>query len=136
MSAPRSSIAAHATPPTRSRWWLGVLSAPLGWLFVEGVGYVVSARECSRRVDIDTTHIRVTQLVICGIGLIAAVNGLRVSLSQHRALRATTGGADTPMQGRRRFMAASGVILSTLFIGGIVLFAINALFVDVCERAR
>jgi len=103
-------------------------------MFVEGLGYVVSARECARPIDIDTTHIRVTQLVICAVGLIAAVNGLRVALAYHGALRAATA-TNTAMQGRRRFLATSGVIVSALFIGGIVLLAINALFTDVCERA-
>jgi len=130
----RSPNAAASTPPSRNRWWLGVLSAPVAWMFVEGVGYVVSARECSRHIGVDTAHIRVTQLVICAIGLIAAVNGLRIALAHHRALRAETA-ADSALQGRQRFMAASGVILGALFIGGIVLFAVNALFLDVCERA-
>jgi hypothetical protein len=134
MSVARSPIAAASTPPSRSRWWLGVLSAPLAWMFVEGLGYVVSARECSRPIDVDATRIRVTQLVICAIGLIVAVNGLRLALAYHHALRAAAA-TDTAMQGRRRFMATSGVILSALFIGGIVLFAINALFTDVCQRA-
>lgn len=134
VSVSRSPIAAASTPPSRSRWWLGVLSAPVAWMFVEGLGYVVSARECARSVDIDTTRIRVTQLVICAIGLIAAVNGLRVALAYHRAIRATPA-TDTAMQGRRRFIASASVILSVLFIGGIVLLAINAVFTDVCERA-
>lgn len=123
-----------ATPPSRKHWWLGVVSAPAAWMFVEGVGYVVSARECASGLETDTIQIRVTQLVICAVGLIVAINGLRVALSQHRALAAATPSA-AAIQSRMRFMATSGVIVSTLFIGGITLFALSALFLDVCERA-
>lgn len=127
------SVTASA-PLSRTRWWLGVLSAPVAWSFVEGVGYVVSARQCAPGVGIATTQIRLTQLVICAVGLFVAINGLRVSLSHHRALAAATP-STAPIRGRLRFMATSGVILSALFIAGIVLFALSAVFLDVCERA-
>ena len=132
---PKSANVRTTSRPDGTHWWLGVLSAPAAWMFVEGVGYVVSPRECSagRVLETDTLRIRVTQLVICAVGLVVAINGLRVALSQQRALAAaapTTAAID----GRKRFMAISGIHLSVLFIGGIVLFALSALFLDVCER--
>lgn len=126
------NIAAPA-PISRKHWWLGVLSAPAAWTFVEGVGYVVSARQCSPGAQQNTLQIRVIQLVICAVGLIVAINGFRIAWSQHRALAATSP-SGSAIDGRARFMAASGVLLSILFIGGIVLFALSALFLDVCKR--
>jgi hypothetical protein len=130
-----SPSAAPSASFNRKHWWLGVLSAPAAWLFVEGLGYVVSARQCAGPVAPGVARIRITQLVICAIGLIVAINGLRIALSYHRALAAAPVSDDAPIQGRWRFMAASGVMLSVLFIGGIVLIAISASSLNVCDRS-
>jgi hypothetical protein len=122
------------SPPRQKYWWLGVLSAPAAWTFVEGLGYVVSARQCPAGLATNTLQVRVTQLVICAVGLIVSLNGLRIALAEHRALAASAP-SGAAIDGRRRFMATSGVLVSVLFIGGIVLFALSALFLDVCERA-
>lgn len=132
---PTSPSAAASASFNRKHWWLGVLSAPAAWVFVEGLGYAVSARQCARPVGPSAVPIRIAQIVICAIGLIVALNGLRVALSYHRALATMTMTNNAPIHGRWRFMAASGVILSVLFIGGIVLFAISALSLNVCDRS-
>lgn len=129
------SVPASA-PPNPKRWWFGVLLSPVAWTLVAGVGYVVTARECSPLVGAGTRQVRITQLVICAVGLVMAVGGLWIALRHRRALGVATSTSDAPSLGRARFMAASGILLSVLFIGGIVLMALSALFLDVCERAR
>jgi hypothetical protein len=44
-------------------------------------------------------------------------------------------GAPT-VRGRARFMALAGVVMSSLFVLGIVLFALPPLFVNWCNQAR
>ena len=124
-------------PIDRTRLWLGVLLAPGAWLLVEGVGYVVSARLCAIGVA-DTTHPAApsyVQLVICATGFVAALVGLRISVRNLR-VNAAADGDETPARGRARFMAMSGVILSVLFTGSIVFYALPAFVLDACHRAR
>lgn len=126
-------------PIDHTRLWLGVLLAPGAWLVVEGLGYVVAARLCALDVlGADTTHPAApsyVQLVICAVGFIAALCGLWISARNLRANPAP--GADgTPAQGRARFMAMAGVIVSVLFAGSIVLYALPAFVLDACHRAR
>jgi hypothetical protein len=41
-----------------------------------------------------------------------------------------------PVRGRSRFMALAGVVMSSLFVLGIVFFALPPLFVNWCNQAR
>ncbi len=120
----------------RKRGWFGLLLAPAAWTLVEGLGYVLSARECAPSASAHATRIRVTQLLVCAIGLVAAIVGLRIALAHQRALGALDATGESPTRERSRFVAASGVLVSALFIGGILLFALSAIVTNVCERAH
>lgn len=128
-----------AKPVDRTRLWLGVLLAPGAWLVVEGLGYVVAARLCALdALGADTTHPAApsyVQLLICAVGFVAALVGLWIAA---RNLRANAAVADdeTPARGRARFMAMAGVIVSVLFAGSILFYALPAFVLDACHRAR
>lgn len=128
-----------ANPVDRTRLWLGVLLAPGAWLLVEGVGYVVAARLCALDVlGADSTHSAApnyVQLLICAAGFVASLVGLWIST---RNLRVTSADEadEPPARGRARFMAMTGVLLSVLFAGSIVLYALPAFVLDACHRAR
>lgn len=126
-------------PVDRTRLWLGVLLAPGAWLVVEGVGYVVAARLCALDVlGSDSSHPAApsyVQIIICAIGFAASLVGLWISVRNLRGSAFADDGV-TPARGRARFMAMVGVLISVLFAGSIVLYALPAFVLDACHRAR
>jgi hypothetical protein len=117
------------------RLWIGVLAAPLAWVAAEGVGYVTSARLCEAPVGIlqSANPARVVNVIICGICLLVALAGLVVAIDNYRRMR--TGAANVPF-GRAEFLSAGGVFTSVVFASAIILFAIPALVVNVCNHVR
>ena len=70
--------------------------------------------------------------IIAIVGLIIAIGNLRSV--RDLAARETTG--SPPVWGRSHFMALAGVVMSSLFVLGIVFFAQPPLFVNWCNHAR
>jgi hypothetical protein len=127
-------------PVTSGRLWAGVLLAPTAWMLFEFVGYYVDARGCEFGVEgiplAGTAHPAVAHVIMAVVALVAAVVGLFVSIGNWRAVASNGERAHWAEWGRARFMAYGGIILSVLFIGGIVLFAISPFFIKVCSQAR
>ena len=117
---------------TEARLWTGVLAAPAAWLFAEGVGYVVAARMCEPSIGIassaEATHARTINTIVCLVCLIVALVGLFAAIGNVRSRDATNG--------RATFLSLGGAFTSALFTLGIVLFALPALVVNVCNQAR
>jgi hypothetical protein len=113
--------------------WTGVLAAPTAWLVAEGVGYVVAARMCEPSIAVassaESTHARTVNTVVCIICLIIALAGLVAAIGNVRGARAVE-------NGRAAFLAIGGAFSSALFTVGILLFAVPALVVNVCDQAR
>lgn len=124
---------------THRRLWMGVLLAPGAWLLTEFVGYYLASRSCEsgvRGVPLAGTMMpRAVQIVLCVAALVAALYGLLVAVNNDRAV-ARHPRSDAPELGRARFMSRAGIFLGILFAGGIVLFALPALFVNACSQAR
>lgn len=117
------------------RLWIGVLAAPLAWVAAEGVGYVSSARLCEAPVGVlrSAEQARVVNVIICSICLLVALVGLAVAIDNYRRMR--TAGANVPF-GRAEFLAVGGVFASAVFASAIILFAIPAMVVNVCNHVR
>jgi hypothetical protein len=126
-----------ADRPFETRLWIGVLAAPLAWVAAEGVGFVTSARLCEARPGIypsaNPALARVVNLILCGICLLVALAGLVVAIDNYRRTRS---GASTVAIGRAEFVSLGGVFASVIFASAIVLFAIPALVVNVCNQVR
>lgn len=116
-----------------ARMWTGVLAAPTAWLVAEGVGYVVAARMCEPSIAVassaEAAHARTANAVVCVICLIVALVGLVAAIGNVREARAVENGRGT-------FLAIGGAFSSALFGVGILLFAVPALVVNVCNQAR
>jgi len=124
-----------ASASFETRLWIGVLAAPLAWVAAEGVGYVTSARLCEAPVGMlpSGNAARVVNVIICGICLLVALAGLVVAIDNYRRMR--TGAANVPF-GRAEFLSVGGVFASVVFASAIILFAIPALVVNVCNHVR
>lgn len=124
-----------ASATFESRLWIGVLAAPLAWVAAEGVGYVTSARLCEAPVGIlpSGNPARVANVIICGICLLVALAGLCVAIDNYRQMRSRA--ANVPF-GRAEFLSVGGVFASVVFASAIILFAIPALVVNVCNHVR
>ena len=120
-----------------TRLWIGMLAAPLAWVAAEGVGFVSSTKLCEARTglvpDANPALARVVNLILCGICLLVALVGLVVAIDNYRRTRTA---ASNVAVGRAEFMSLGGVFASVIFASAIVLFAIPALVVNVCNQVR
>jgi hypothetical protein len=120
--------------------WLGILLAPGGWLVGELVGYYLAARSCEPGPAgiplAGTAYPATVHVVLELVVAIVAAFGLGIALSSWRRIR-DEGEPDEPTAtGRARFMAATGLVISALFLFGILLFGFSGFVVDVCSQAR
>lgn len=92
----------------RRALWFGLLAAPLAWSLQELLGYGLSARACTA-----TQGFGVAELVVTAGALLLAGAALVVSRSAWRRVGAS---GDTD-----RFMALGGVIVSGIFLFGVVM---------------
>ena len=140
MATATSRLPQHEAPPVaNARLWAGVLLAPAAWSVAELLGYVLVARACDREAAAGIAHAGITQDVVAVVLGIVAIVGLVMAIGNLRSLRDVgdkerTG--DPPVRGRAHFMALAGVVMSSLFVLGIVFFALPPLFVNWCNQAR
>ena len=135
-----SSFSQHEAPPVaNARLWAGVLIAPAAWSVAELLGYVLVARACDRVPDGGVAYAGIVQDVVAVVLGIIAVVGLVIAIANLRSV-GDVGDREMPgvptVRGRARFMAVAGVVMSSLFVLGIVFFALPPLFVNWCNQAR
>lgn len=140
MATVTSTLPERGTPPVaNSRLWAGVALAPAAWSVAELVGYVLVARACDRAQASAVAHAGVTQAVVAVVLGVIAVAGLVIAVGNWRRVR-DTGEIEQPgappAWGRAHFMALGGVIASSLFVLGIVFFALPPLFMNSCNQVR
>jgi hypothetical protein len=140
MAAATSSLPQQEAPPVaNARLWAGVLLAPAAWSVAELLGYFLVARACDREPAAGMAHAGITQGVVAIVLGIIAIVGLAIAISNLRRV-GDVGGREMPgvptARGRARFMALAGVVMSSLFVLGIVFFALPPLFVNWCNQAR
>jgi hypothetical protein len=135
-----SSLPQHEQPPVANvRLWAGVLLAPAAWTVAELLGYFLVARACDRDPPSGVAHAGITQDVVAVLLGVIAVAGLVLAISNLRSV-GDVGDREMPgvptARGRARFMSLAGVVMSSLFVLGIVFFALPPLFVNWCNQAR
>jgi hypothetical protein len=141
------SATVRPVPVSLQRLWLGVLAAPVAWLILELLGYYLASRGCDPALGVPLAGPRrpaVVQVIVCVVGLGAALYGLLVAIGNWRAVQPQPSSnddatADLERQaawGRAHFMAFSGILASGLFGLGIVLFALPPFFINACSQAR
>jgi len=127
-------------PVGLKRLWFGVLAAPAAWAGMEGVGYWLAARSCepgTGGVPMEgTARPALTQVLLAVVMLAIALGGLAVAVHNWRAVQPQARRGDPPEWGRAHFMAFGGVLISVLFVGGIVLFGLPTFLVDACRQSH
>ena len=136
--------ATHSAPSQESAGpralWFGLFGAPFFWSAQLIVTYAVTAHACfPEREPLITASAATAQRAagtIIVVALIGALAALTVSVSNWRATRTETGVTDVSVldrgDGRVHFMAYSGILLSTLFVGAVVLSALALSLVPAC----
>lgn len=146
----------RAAPVSLSRLWIGVAAAPVAWTIAELAGYVLVARSCEsgpngmRAYGVENPGLA---LALFGL-LMAAIGayGLYVAWDSYRRIpRGDPGDLETqiesgaedpanrgsaPEWGRTRFMAHAGLITSSLFLLGTLLFVVPTFLLNNCSQVR
>lgn len=138
------------------RLLIGIGLAPLAWIVAEVVGYVIASRSCEPRTNglhaYGVNHPAVALVTIDFVLVLVGLFGLFTAYSSTRALRVEhppgdyrvelesgalppqDKGAD-PTFTRSRFVAMTGVVASTLFTLGILLFGLAPFLLNLCRSA-
>lgn len=125
---------AMRTPAMRHLWW-GIVAAPAAWSLDELTSLYFHESACNlfgspRLLGLPATTVALAVVGIAMAGV--AVSGLVTSIRGRSALGPDTGrGATVPDQ--RRFMAHAGLILSAIFLFGIVLRLLTTFIVPPCR---
>lgn len=92
----------------RRALWFGLVAGPLAWSLQELLGYGLSARACGAAGTFGPA-----EMVVAGAAIVVAGSALVVSRSSWRRV-----GVDRESDG---FMALGGVLVSGLFLFGILM---------------
>ena len=127
-------------PVSSRRLWAGMLVAPTAWVLTEAVGYYLAARSCepgTPGVPLEgTAHPAATQGLLALAALIVSAAGLATAFANWVVLRTSGAYNGSPEWERARFMAFGGILLSVVFLAGIVFFGLPAFLVSACSQAR
>jgi hypothetical protein len=138
------------------RLLIGIGLAPLAWVIAELVGYVLASRSCEPPTNglraYGVAHPGAALVIIDAVLILVGLFGLFTAYSSMQALgnehppgdlkvELESGavpprdkGAD-PTFTRSRFVAMTGVLASSLFTLGILLFGIAPFLLDLCRQA-
>jgi hypothetical protein len=124
-----------------TRLWFGLGAAPLAWLLVELVGYILVSQSCTPGQNglgaYGVRHPGVALVILDLLMALIAVGGLAVACGMSRQLsQVPPSEAGAPAMGRARFMAFAGVLVSAVFLLGILFFGIPPAFVNTCSEVR
>jgi hypothetical protein len=138
------SVDVGSSPIRLKSLWLGLLLAPGGWLVGELVGYYLAARSCEPGPAgiplAGTTYPATVHIVFeLAVAIVAAI-GVAIALSSWRRVRDDRESDDRELNtstavGRARFMATTGLVVSALFLFGILLFGFSGFVVNACSQA-
>jgi hypothetical protein len=114
--------------PSNLLLWFAILAAPAAWSAHLSVEYFLTTAECQLSAgDMGPLMAATTA------GLFAlAFAGLYAGVVALRRTSGATHTEDTELR-RRHFMARSGVLLSILFIAGLVMATIPLIFLEPCN---
>ena len=124
--------------------WFGILGAPAAWSAQLLVSYAVTAHRCFPRLyafaepERGAQELRAILLTLFVVGLVVAVFALLTAISSSRATTRETGG-DTHNaldigEGRTRFMALGGILISSVFVLAMLAQGALVLSVQPCSQ--
>jgi hypothetical protein len=125
--------------------WFGLFGAALAWALQLLSNYWLFSHFCYPTVSPRATPtfggVRLVGIVVSGVLLLVAVAALLTALRtwkrtreeahRHRAARQRVEAAEVG-EGRTRFMAMAGVLVSGIFVYGLVMNAMPLLFMPIC----
>jgi hypothetical protein len=105
-------------------------------MVAELLGYVLSARTCTRGSAGAVANVGVVQAVVAIALALMAVVGLVIAIGNWKTVREGSVSDRSAVWGRAEFMSMAGIVASVLFVLCIVLFAVAPLLVNACRQAR
>lgn len=102
--------------------WLGWFCGPAAWALHQGIGYAMVPWLCAIGTRWPYHALTVVALVLCGVGVWAALHALRRS-GRVRSERS---------EGRLRMMALVGLMICAAALGGIVVEYVPSFWLDTC----
>jgi hypothetical protein len=137
MSAP---AAVHPVPEDRGvtppALWFGLFGAPVAWSLQLLTSYALVAHGCYPDAEPMTMPVVPgLRTLVLGTGAAALVVALLAGSSAWRSWRATQDGHEALLEageGRTRFMALAGMLLSAVFVLGIVMNVVPLLMLRPC----
>ena len=102
--------------------WLGWFFGPMAWALHQGIGYAMVPMLCRMQTRWPYHALTVVAVVLCALGMLAAVHALRQS---HRLKSERS-------RGRVRMMAFVGLMICTASLGGIALEYAGSFWLDAC----
>jgi hypothetical protein len=129
-------VTGHPAPVSTRALWFGLLAAPLAWSVQLVAGYALSAQSCFPggvpRAEPIAGGVGILVVLIGMMELVVGIGGLLVAVSSWRAGRR---GPDDEVGSRVRFMALGGILMSAVFVAGIVMATISPFLIGPCGPA-
>ena len=112
--------------------WVGVVAAPLAWVFQLIAGYAFQEAGCAPISGMPVLDVD-TEPWIGAISLVAVVAALVGIAASVVTLRGATADPETDPRGRIAFMGDAGIVVSVIFLAVIVLGAVALPSLDACS---
>ena len=139
-------MTAVSPPATRRRivplrtLWFGIFGAPLAWALQLIAGYSLVAHNCfPKDVPLNAPAFgpaRMTAVIVTAALVLVALGALAAAIHSWREMRhhhdAERGGVLEVTAGRARFMAFGGILLSGIFLFGLLMSAVPLLTSSLC----
>lgn len=116
-----------------TRLWAGVLLAPAAWIAQGSLGWYFGYQACT---TFGVAPARVAVLVLSLVSLAIAVTGGGLAWTSWGRVSQTRHPGHVDGWERVEFMAAAGVLVSTMFVIGIGWATLSALLLDTCGGMR
>jgi hypothetical protein len=120
--------------------WFGIFGAPVAWALELIAGYSLIAHYCyPRDVPLDTPPygaLRVTGMIVCIVLVLVGVAALGTAIHSWRLMRHGHPAEHHELlevgEGRARFMAFGGVLLSVMFLFALIMSALPVFTNSLC----
>ncbi len=132
MSHHPGSVDSDFPAARNSLLWFAVLGGPAAWSVDHLVSFFLHQSYCAAVTSHQLIPFRAPRLWMLLVGIVTGAVAVLAALAALRAMRAvgSDSGRDGTSLDRRRFMAHAGLIMSVLFLYGIVLITSGIAFVD------
>jgi len=138
MDANTYFIERHRLP--EKRLWYGFTVAAFAWLLEGAIGVIVSAQFCPANAPgwgiVGQNSVRLALGVVTIVLLILAISGAIVSFRNWQTLSGNSEFVHAEGRTRDAFMSIGGIIISSVFIVGILWSGIPLIMLEQCMRAR